>query len=82
MREGQLNQAPSHSIIVGDEMMGKTFNIKFVKVGDDDQSAAIIRNIAKSEIKKVLDSHGAVSYNLDEVLSKYITGDMRYDKRR
>lgn len=62
--------------------MGKTFNIKFVKVGDDDQSATIIRNITKSEIKKVLDSHGAVSYNLDEVLSKYITGDMRYDQRR
>ncbi|MGG4090622.1 hypothetical protein [Paenibacillus lautus] len=62
--------------------MGKTFNIKFVQVGDDEQAAAIVRKIVKSEIKKVLDSHGAVSYNLDEVLSKYITGDMRYDDRR
>ncbi|PAD73964.1 hypothetical protein CHH67_19215 [Paenibacillus campinasensis] len=79
--KGQLNQAPSHSIIVGDEIMGKSFNIKFVKVGDDDQSAEIIRKITKSEIKKVLDNHGAVSYNLDDVLSKYITGEMRNDQR-
>ncbi len=46
-----------------------------------DQSAEIIRSIAKSEIQKTLDSHGAVSYNLDDVLSKYITGEMRNDQR-
>lgn len=59
----------------------KSFEINIVRVCDDETSVEIIRQIAKNEIKRYLDSQGVVSYNLDEVLSKYITGDMLYDKR-
>lgn len=49
----------------------KSFNLHFIRVGN--RSEEIIRTLAKREIEKVLDKHGAVSDNLDEILSKYIT---------
>ncbi|MGF6356708.1 hypothetical protein ABIE27_004632 [Paenibacillus sp. 4624] len=66
---------------MGDDMgkKEKSFKITFVSVGDN--SNDIVKKIVKSELKKMLDSHGVVSYNLDDVLSKYITGDMRYEQK-
>ena len=58
----------------------KAYNLRFVLV--EDRGASIARNLAKIEIEKVLAKHGAVSDNLDEVLSKHITGVMRNDQKR
>lgn len=84
MNKGQLGFAPHHSIVMGDEIMAKkrkSYSLRFVNVGTEEDSASIIRSLAKNEIEKVLAKHGALSYNLDEVLSKYITGDMCYDEK-
>lgn len=55
----------------------KSFSIRYTRVDGD--YGAIFRKIVKNEIKKVMDAKGVVSYNLDEVLSKYITGDKGYE---
>lgn len=54
----------------------KTYSLNFVRVGTQEQSDEIIRSLAKSQIEKVLEKHGAVSYDLDKVLNKYISEDM------
>lgn len=54
---------------------GKAFKVTYVQVGD--KSEEIIKNIVGSELKKALALHGVIAYNLDDVLSKYITGEMR-----
>ncbi|MEB4784820.1 hypothetical protein P5G60_24100 [Paenibacillus jamilae] len=61
---------------MGDDTMGKekSFKLNFVQV--EDRSEHIIRSLVKTELLKVMAKHGVVSYNLDEVLSKYITGEM------
>ncbi|WP_160045703.1 hypothetical protein [Paenibacillus sp. USDA918EY] len=48
------------------------FNIHYERAGTDEQAAAIIKSIAKRAIQEVLNKHGAVAHNLDEVLDKYI----------
>jgi hypothetical protein len=58
----------------------KAYSLRFVLV--EDRGAEIVRQLAKREIEKVLAKHGAVSDNLDEVLSKYITGEMRNEQKR
>ena len=57
----------------------KAYRLHFVLV--EDRGAEIARGLVKREIEKVLAKHGAVSDNLDEVLSKYITGVMRNDQK-
>jgi hypothetical protein len=56
------------------------FKFNFICV--EDRTVEIFKNLARTEMKKVLDKHGAISYNLEEILSKYITGEMRYDQKR
>lgn len=73
----KLGLAVPHRVVAGDVRMGikkKSYSLRFVRV--EDRSDEIIKTLAKNEMKKVLERHGAVSYNLDEVLSKYITGEM------
>jgi hypothetical protein len=79
--EVEKGLADAHTLIVGDEKMPKkkTYCIEYIQVGD--RSDEIVRAIVKKEIEKVLEKHGAVSYNLDEVLSKYISGEMRNDQK-
>ncbi|MED5015959.1 hypothetical protein P9847_01425 [Paenibacillus chibensis] len=50
----------------------KAYTLHFVRSEDPVQSNAIIKSLAKQAIQKVLDKHGAVAHNLDEVLDKYI----------
>ncbi|MGN7359960.1 hypothetical protein ACTHPM_21625 [Paenibacillus sp. SAFN-054] len=83
--KGQVKQASSHSILVGDESMKnktKAYTLHFVRSEDTVQSDAIIKSLAKQAIQKVLDKHGAVAYNLDEILDKYISGEMRNEHER
>lgn len=73
-------KAAAHTLVSGDvSMKKKSYRLHFVRV--EDRSAEIITALAKREIEKVLDKHGAVSYNLDEILSKYITGVMCSDQK-
>ncbi|WP_156995863.1 hypothetical protein [Paenibacillus stellifer] len=58
-------------------MKKKQFNLHFVQVGTQEQSNAIVKQLARGAIHKVLDQHGVISPNLDEVLDKYIIGDVR-----
>lgn len=53
----------------------KNFYIEYVRV--DGNSNEIIRSIARKELEWLLESQGVVSYNLDDVLSKYIAGDVQ-----
>ncbi|MNP71525.1 hypothetical protein D3C76_1679220 [compost metagenome] len=53
-------------------MKKKPYTIKYICTGTPEESDRILRQIAKCTIKKVLDKHGAVAHNLDEVLEKYI----------
>jgi hypothetical protein len=80
---GKGGHAAAHTLPVGDAAMEKpkkkAYSLRFVLV--EDRGAEIARNLAKREIEKVLAKHGAVSDNLDEVLSKYITGVMRNDQK-
>lgn len=58
--------------------MGKekapNFRIKFVKV--ENRCDEIIKAIAKQEIKKALEKHSAIAYNLDDILNKYVTSSV------
>ncbi|OXM82496.1 hypothetical protein CF651_30620 [Paenibacillus rigui] len=56
----------------------KPYKLNFICV--EDRSDEIIRSLARTAIKKVLEKHGAVAYNLDEVLSKYISEEMRNEQ--
>ncbi len=49
-----------------------SFSIEYICEGTPEQSDRILRQFAKCIIQKVLDKHGAVAHNLDEVLEKYI----------
>lgn len=53
-------------------MKKKSFSIRFVRVGTEEQAVTIVKSIVRRTIQKELDKYGAVSYNLDEVLDKYI----------
>lgn len=78
----KAGNALAHTLLRGDAAMAKQkekgYWLRFVLV--EDRRAEITRNLARREIEKVLAKHGAVSDNLEEVLSKYITGVMRNDE--
>jgi hypothetical protein len=57
----------------------KAYRIRFNCV--EDRRVEITRTLLKREIEKVLAKHGVVSDNLDEVLSKYVTGVMCNDTK-
>jgi len=82
---GKAGHAAAHTMPVGDATVKpkkKAYSLRFVLA--EDRSAEIACNLAKREIEKVLAKHGAVSDNLDEVLSKYITdgpGEMCNDQK-
>jgi hypothetical protein len=79
----KAGHAAAHTLSSGDAVMKKpkekAYSLHFVLV--EDRSVEIARSLAKREIEKVLAKYGAVSDNLDEVLSKYITGEMRNDQK-
>lgn len=50
----------------------KAYELQFIRVGTEEQSKAIIKRIVKQAVQEVLNKHGAVCHNLDEVLDKYI----------
>lgn len=64
---------------MGKQNKEKKYKLNFILV--EDRSVEITRNLVRKEINKVLAKHGVVSYNLDDVLSKYITGEMQNDKK-
>lgn len=80
---GKAGHAAAHTLATGDASMErpkkKAYSLRFVLI--EDRSVEIARNLAKREIEKVLAKHGAVCDNLDEVLSKYITGEMCNDQK-
>ncbi len=79
---GKHGIAPAHSMVKGDVMGKKTkpYRIEFVQVGD--RSDEVVKSFVEKEIKKVLAKNGLVSYNLNEVLDKYISGEMRSEYKR
>ncbi|MBB3132175.1 hypothetical protein FHS19_006902 [Paenibacillus rhizosphaerae] len=85
MTKGQVSQAPLHSILVGDETMGnnkKPFTITFERVCDQEKSDEIIRAFARRAVIRALEKNGAVAYNVDELLHKYISEEMRNGHKR
>ncbi|WP_155986854.1 hypothetical protein [Paenibacillus durus] len=58
-------------------MKKKRYSLHFFQVGTPEQSNAIVKQLARGAIHKVLDQHGVISTNLDEVLDKYINVDGR-----
>ncbi|WP_110933763.1 hypothetical protein [Paenibacillus bouchesdurhonensis] len=64
---------------MGKQQGKKKYRLNFIL--EEDRSVEIVRNLARSEMKKVFAKHGVVSYNLDDVLSKYITGEMQNDEK-
>lgn len=74
MKRGKCGFAPDHTMIQGDANVSskpKPYSIKVVRVGN--RSDEIVRELVKSKLEKVLEKNGAVAYNLDEVLHKYIS---------
>ena len=57
----------------------KPYTIEVICV--EDRTDQIVKSMVKRELKKILDNMGVVSYNLDEVLDKYITGEMRNEQK-
>lgn len=53
-------------------MEERKYSIRFITV--EDRGKEIVRELARNELEKVLSRHGAVSYNLDDVLDR-IMGD-------
>ncbi|CAM5794681.1 hypothetical protein [Brevibacillus borstelensis] len=84
MKSGKGGNALAHTMTMGDDSMKKTkekaYRLRFVLV--EDRGEEIARNLARIEIEKVLAKYGAVSDNLDEVLSNYITGEMCNGEKR
>ncbi|RUS44553.1 hypothetical protein [Cohnella sp. AR92] len=80
----KVGKALEHRMSTGDATMivkkEKSFTLNFVVA--EDRSDAIITKLARREIQTVLAKHGAVSDNLDEVLSKSITGVMCYGEKK
>jgi len=74
-------QATAHNLLKGDDMTkkDKPYRLEFVHNGGDPVNA--VRNIVKNEIKKVLEKNDAVAYNLDEVINKYITGEIGNEQK-
>ncbi|MEK5166164.1 hypothetical protein NYE69_28065 [Paenibacillus sp. FSL R5-0527] len=60
----------------------KSFTIRYHRVCDQEKSDEIIRAFAKRAIMKALENNGAVAYNVDDVLRKYISGEMRNGHER
>ncbi|CAM3879236.1 hypothetical protein COLU111180_12200 [Cohnella lubricantis] len=79
----KAGNALAHTMASGDAVMEKkkekAFRLRFILV--EDRGADIARNLARREIEKVLAKYGAVSDNLDEILSKHITGEMRNEQK-
>ncbi len=75
----QHGQAKTHKHTIGDAQMAgskkKSYSLHFVLV--EDRGAEIAKDLARQELNKVFAKHGVVCDNLDEILSKYITGVMR-----
>lgn len=59
----------------------KSYTLNFLEIDDEKQADAIIKSLAKNAIQSQLAKHGAVSYNLDDVLNKYISGEMCNGKK-
>lgn len=56
------------------------YKIKIIRVGD--RSDEIVRAIVKDALETALAKNGAVADNLDEVLHKYISGEMRNEQKK
>jgi hypothetical protein len=54
----------------------KSYHIKIVRI--EDHSTKIASQLVKQTIEKILEKYGLVSYNLDEVIAKHISEEMRY----
>lgn len=54
----------------------KAYTINFIP--PDKPDVNILKNLARRIIQKVLDQHGAVCHNLEEVLDKYITLEAKH----
>ena len=55
--------------------------IKMVRICEEERSVEILKSLAGREIKKYLETQGAESPDLEEVLTRFVTGEMLYDKR-
>lgn len=56
------------------------FKINIIRVGD--KGDEIVRALLKEKLEIVLAKNNAVSDNLDEVLCKYISEEMRNEQKR
>ncbi|WP_211746362.1 hypothetical protein [Paenibacillus sp. Marseille-Q4541] len=65
------------------ESRKKSYSLHFVGCGNPEQVNSVIKGLVKESIQKVLDKHGAIAYNLDEVLDEYISEEKHNgDERR
>lgn len=66
---------------MGDNMeRKKPYSIHFVHNGKDPD--AIVKDLVKTELKKVLDKNNAIAYNLEEIVNKYVSGDMCNEQKK
>ncbi|MFF2907666.1 hypothetical protein [Paenibacillus sp. NPDC057934] len=54
-------------------MKKKQFTIEYIPANNPEQSATIVKHLAQGAVQKVLNQHGVIAANLDELLDKYIT---------
>lgn len=70
-----------HKYIAGDApMKKKSFNI--IPLRPEDIPDEIVIKLAREKIKSELAKNGVVAHNLDEVLHKYISEEMRNEQKR
>ncbi|MEK5477516.1 hypothetical protein NYE70_11285 [Paenibacillus sp. FSL R5-0407] len=66
---------------MGKKKSVSAIEIEVVYAGTPEQTQSIIRSLLKTTIENVLKKNGAVAYNLDEVLDKYISEEMRNGRK-
>lgn len=54
----------------------KQIDIEVIYAGTPEQTGTIIRSLLKNAIEGALKKNGAIAYNLDEVLDKYISEEI------
>jgi len=71
--QGQFDQAPAHTLMMGDKMeKKKPYYIEIIHAGEDPEG--LIRSLVEAEVKKVMAKNQVTSYNLSDVLDKHTSG--------
>lgn len=82
LNNSKHGRAAAHSVVTGDEKMKRkkpSYHIRFIPAGENGHDA--IKDLVKETLKKVIAKNGATVYNFDEVVNKYMSGEMCNDKQ-